>query len=562
MKDYTDFAYFKHENTYKYFNKASQSIDDRTVVFVEDSGKIYTHGGEFGGKTIYNGGDGIRIDEADTISINTSWLDSRIREVAPEQNTFELEAATDSKLGGIMVGYTPNGKNYPVKLNGARAYVEVDWTDTKPDVTKQYVDNSVNSLKTRLNNIVSEINWVDIFNQYGNQSDNAGSDVDKIKGIITNWVKSDDGRNIVWQQLLAENNNHKPQWVSVVATNYENWVTGTQIQQLDDQISLIAGNFDANGDPIAGKWAGIILTAEDEDGHSVIDLAAEKVIAQNELIAPEVIANKIKSVDVELDGRLTAHNADIEGDVKANTFIAGNGNATIETSGDKIVFKFGGQERAFFTQGQNGVGMQLHVMGEDGEWYIIDFTNWTRVNSSVQSRTLYKLSNSVDGNPLKPVENVVVYVSQSGKYYLDSSLNNPITDDQQYYTIENNGLIIDSEVNPNEIISAVIYKPIDFSNGEQQNNSLRGKCIITKNDNNHSYVYVTNTTEFSYNTPNEQLYIDGNAVSNNSETFEQGYSISNAKTASQFSEQKTEFTGDITVVKINGENLITENYTV
>ena len=45
--------------------------------------------------------------------------------------TFNLDRATSSEIGGIRIGYTESGKNYPVELNGdGQAYVNVPWTDT------------------------------------------------------------------------------------------------------------------------------------------------------------------------------------------------------------------------------------------------------------------------------------------------------------------------------------------------------------------------------------------------------------------------------------------------
>ena len=41
-----------------------------------------------------------------------------------------ISLATDTHIGGINIGYTQNGKNYPVKLDGGKAYVNVPWTDT------------------------------------------------------------------------------------------------------------------------------------------------------------------------------------------------------------------------------------------------------------------------------------------------------------------------------------------------------------------------------------------------------------------------------------------------
>lgn len=45
-------------------------------------------------------------------------------------NNYSLPLATNSARGGIRVGYTPNGQNYPVRLEGEYAYVTVPWTDT------------------------------------------------------------------------------------------------------------------------------------------------------------------------------------------------------------------------------------------------------------------------------------------------------------------------------------------------------------------------------------------------------------------------------------------------
>lgn len=41
-----------------------------------------------------------------------------------------ISLATDTHVGGINIGYTENGKNYPVKLSDGKAYVNVPWTDT------------------------------------------------------------------------------------------------------------------------------------------------------------------------------------------------------------------------------------------------------------------------------------------------------------------------------------------------------------------------------------------------------------------------------------------------
>ena len=43
---------------------------------------------------------------------------------------YTLPTATSSSLGGIKIGYTETGKNYPVELASGKAYVNVPWEDT------------------------------------------------------------------------------------------------------------------------------------------------------------------------------------------------------------------------------------------------------------------------------------------------------------------------------------------------------------------------------------------------------------------------------------------------
>lgn len=45
-------------------------------------------------------------------------------------NNYSLPLATSATRGGIKVGYAANGRNYPVQMDGEKAYVNVPWTDT------------------------------------------------------------------------------------------------------------------------------------------------------------------------------------------------------------------------------------------------------------------------------------------------------------------------------------------------------------------------------------------------------------------------------------------------
>ena len=64
--------------------------------------------------------------------------------VAAGANNYALPAAAAGTRGGIKIGYTANGKKYPVQLSNEQAFVEVPWTDT--NTTYNTATQSANGL--------------------------------------------------------------------------------------------------------------------------------------------------------------------------------------------------------------------------------------------------------------------------------------------------------------------------------------------------------------------------------------------------------------------------------
>ena len=56
----------------------------------------------------------------------------------PTGGTYTLPLATNGARGGIQIGYTQSGKNYPVQLSSEKAYVNVPWTNTTYSVMNSY----------------------------------------------------------------------------------------------------------------------------------------------------------------------------------------------------------------------------------------------------------------------------------------------------------------------------------------------------------------------------------------------------------------------------------------
>lgn len=81
-------------------------------------------------------GDGTNTSEAmPTASSSTTGAMSntdkvKLDGIEARANNYFLPLATAATRGGIKVGYVANGRNYPVEMDGEKAYVNVPWTDT------------------------------------------------------------------------------------------------------------------------------------------------------------------------------------------------------------------------------------------------------------------------------------------------------------------------------------------------------------------------------------------------------------------------------------------------
>ena len=56
--------------------------------------------------------------------------------IAANANNYTLPTASTTAKGGVQLGYTATGKNYPLNVDAnGKAYVNVPWTDTKTDIS-------------------------------------------------------------------------------------------------------------------------------------------------------------------------------------------------------------------------------------------------------------------------------------------------------------------------------------------------------------------------------------------------------------------------------------------
>jgi len=102
----------------------------------------------------------------------TTTLKSKLDGIASSANNYSLPAGSSSTRGGFKIGYSENGKNYPVELSSEKMYVNVPWTDN--NTTYSVGDggltqkNFTTTLKSKLDGIAASATNVTNNNQLTN----------------------------------------------------------------------------------------------------------------------------------------------------------------------------------------------------------------------------------------------------------------------------------------------------------------------------------------------------------------------------------------------------------
>jgi hypothetical protein len=90
----------------------------------------------------------------------TATLKTKLDGIAANANNYSLPAGSSTVRGGFKIGYSENGKNYPVEVSSEQMYVNVPWTDTTYSVGDGGLTekNFTSTLKTKLDGIATGAN--------------------------------------------------------------------------------------------------------------------------------------------------------------------------------------------------------------------------------------------------------------------------------------------------------------------------------------------------------------------------------------------------------------------
>lgn len=122
----TDLNYAKNTHTHNVkINGVVKTINQSGSTSIVDLGTYLTAHQDISGKSNTNHTHSVTINGT-TYTIPASGNGSV--DIGTYLTSISFATATD--IGGIKIGYTQSGKNYPVQLNDGKAYVNVPWTDT------------------------------------------------------------------------------------------------------------------------------------------------------------------------------------------------------------------------------------------------------------------------------------------------------------------------------------------------------------------------------------------------------------------------------------------------
>lgn len=236
----------------------------------------------------------IRLDyTGSTLSLIKNGVLEDSVEIPRQNQEYTLQIASNNILGGIKTGYSTDetSRNYPVSVDGeGRAYVKVPWTDTVSDDFNIY-------------------NWKDVIQNWQNSAlssirtalDQAKNDVNALK----NWrvVVTDDNNTVITKI--------DPNSVITALENEEtNVISGLVMDTLEKQNSLV-------------------LT-KGENGASFIQALGENdsttaITSDHIVLNGKTIANSIQAEDITLTGKITAENAEINGNAMLSTLLLNEG---------------------------------------------------------------------------------------------------------------------------------------------------------------------------------------------------------------------------------------------
>lgn len=166
------------ENTTNYHLKKPEDTDERKISDLNDNADV-----------IDAAMHTIATTEATTSArgMMSAADKTKLNGIAASANNYSLPLAANGTRGGAQIGYTQNGKNYPVQLSSEKMYVNVPWENTTYSAATTSAAGLMSAAdKTKLNGIAAGANkilWDVVDISTGSVSAGALKDIEKVLSL-------------------------------------------------------------------------------------------------------------------------------------------------------------------------------------------------------------------------------------------------------------------------------------------------------------------------------------------------------------------------------------------
>jgi hypothetical protein len=271
--------------------------------------------------------------------------------VADNANNYSLPAGSSSTRGGFKIGYTENGKNYPVEVSSEKMYVNVPWTDANTNYYLNGITKSGNTLTFAISGATNQTYTFgsNAFNStaYSTASgveDNADvTDTANVVAALTagtnvqiaaNGTISATDTDTVYTHPTSAGNKHIPtggaagQFLKYSSSGTAVWATpsyttNTNTQLSNEQVQDIVGAMFSNN-----SESNITVTYQDGDG--TIDLAVAANYGSWDLIDENDTVNRVDSGE-----HVKFSSASIQGTgTSTDPFVVSTANTTYSADGN------------------------------------------------------------------------------------------------------------------------------------------------------------------------------------------------------------------------------------
>lgn len=204
-----------------------------------------------------NAAIGTKVDKVSGKGLSTNDFTaeekSKLAGIAANANNYSLPLAASASRGGVKIGYSQNGKNYPVQLSSEKMYVNVPWVDTTYPFFSKRIDASFStSFRTEtkgnastgdyISNIRTDSSGVSYAPQYG--AGLAWGSFDTHGYLNVNYLSA--------HAYLGSGNADKLNWIKELAFTDSNVASSTKASQDSDGNNIVSTYFKKSGGTVSG----------------------------------------------------------------------------------------------------------------------------------------------------------------------------------------------------------------------------------------------------------------------------------------------------------------------